>query len=960
VARSGGAWSVKGIDQPTRDIARRAANAAGLTIGEWIDRAIQVDAARHGRLPQSPEVPAGDAQPGDGGQGRAGITQETLDLLFARLAESDRRVEESLKPLAFALQDLAERIVEAEREQVRRPALEHEGFSDLHGFPPADPDAGAIEPVPESVAFALGGQDAPDGHGLDATPVLEQRPSEESGPEESGPEESKPEESAPEETASEAARLPETGPTGDIIADPLVEPRPDSPSRSETVVDPAAGAGTDVGDGDPAPDAVPPRGDAADPATGWTSRLNPVPGARPWSDRPRIRARPIPVPPDADFLLDPAGLPADPRPAEQADDAVIPDRPVPEPPRADLPETDLPETDLPKTGFPEVDRAPPAAEGAEPGPAMSDRGLEEDLPALFRDMQARRAGRGADHTIPPPPVARRMGGARLLALSLLGLAALAAGGLGALLLTSGQPIERPADVIAALEDRAETWIGQVLDEEPAPASDPVPETEPAAPEQAAPAQAAPEQATSEQATSEQATSEQATSEQARPERSSPDLAAPEPVAPDRPAESGTGFVEPETAGQPAAQPSEGTREAAPSERASTEPAGRIAEAPDIPARDPVEAAPAEPAPAEPAPAEPAPAETAPVDPVGTEASTTREPDRPATGSPIADAPVAEAPDPETAVPESAVPESAVPESAVLDPAVPETAASETATPETQVAVTPPAPPVTAPAREVPTGDAELVGLRSRAAAGDPRAQHDLAIRLSGEDGDLAEAARLFREAAIQGLANAQYNLAVLYERGLGVRADETRALLWYHSAAEQGHPLAQYNLGNMYASGRGVPLSYLEAANWFRRAAEQGVPAAAYNLGVLKDAGLGVEQDRADALRWFEMAASLGHQRAQGRLDGKVESATAPGPAAGAGRGVDLDRPRDTTPESSLGAREISAIQAELRRLGYYEGPVDGIVGPMTRSAIRRFQAQNDLPVTGLPSAGLRNELQKQ
>jgi peptidoglycan hydrolase-like protein with peptidoglycan-binding domain len=31
-------------------------------------------------------------------------------------------------------------------------------------------------------------------------------------------------------------------------------------------------------------------------------------------------------------------------------------------------------------------------------------------------------------------------------------------------------------------------------------------------------------------------------------------------------------------------------------------------------------------------------------------------------------------------------------------------------------------------------------------------------------------------------------------------------------------------------------------------------------------------------------------------------------------------------------------VQEALHRLGYYDGPVDGIFGPLTRTAIRRFQ----------------------
>jgi len=40
-------------------------------------------------------------------------------------------------------------------------------------------------------------------------------------------------------------------------------------------------------------------------------------------------------------------------------------------------------------------------------------------------------------------------------------------------------------------------------------------------------------------------------------------------------------------------------------------------------------------------------------------------------------------------------------------------------------------------------------------------------------------------------------------------------------------------------------------------------------------------------------------------------------------------------------------VQVALARRGYYAGDIDGIVGPMTRSAIRRYQATHGLPVTG-------------
>jgi Putative peptidoglycan binding domain len=40
-------------------------------------------------------------------------------------------------------------------------------------------------------------------------------------------------------------------------------------------------------------------------------------------------------------------------------------------------------------------------------------------------------------------------------------------------------------------------------------------------------------------------------------------------------------------------------------------------------------------------------------------------------------------------------------------------------------------------------------------------------------------------------------------------------------------------------------------------------------------------------------------------------------------------------------------VQDGLARRGYYSGQIDGVIGPQTRSAIREFQSDNNLPVTG-------------
>ena len=54
-------------------------------------------------------------------------------------------------------------------------------------------------------------------------------------------------------------------------------------------------------------------------------------------------------------------------------------------------------------------------------------------------------------------------------------------------------------------------------------------------------------------------------------------------------------------------------------------------------------------------------------------------------------------------------------------------------------------------------------------------------------GNYAEALRIFKSLAVQGLAKAQYNLGVMYENGQGVAQDYTEAVKWYRKGADQGY-----------------------------------------------------------------------------------------------------------------------------------------------------------------------------
>jgi peptidoglycan hydrolase-like protein with peptidoglycan-binding domain len=52
---------------------------------------------------------------------------------------------------------------------------------------------------------------------------------------------------------------------------------------------------------------------------------------------------------------------------------------------------------------------------------------------------------------------------------------------------------------------------------------------------------------------------------------------------------------------------------------------------------------------------------------------------------------------------------------------------------------------------------------------------------------------------------------------------------------------------------------------------------------------------------------------------------------------------------STLGVSSLvtSVVQTELRERGYYQGPITGVIDADSRRAIRSFQTDRRLPVTG-------------
>ncbi len=194
--------------------------------------------------------------------------------------------------------------------------------------------------------------------------------------------------------------------------------------------------------------------------------------------------------------------------------------------------------------------------------------------------------------------------------------------------------------------------------------------------------------------------------------------------------------------------------------------------------------------------------------------------------------------------------------------------------------------------------AALSAWQPLADAGHLRAQFGIGVIYEeGGDGiapDLDKAAAWYREAAEQGLADAQFNLGNLYRTGRGVDKDPRRAVVWYLKAATQGMPVAQYNLALSYDTGVGAAQNHTVAAKWYRRAAKQGEIDAMLGLAALYRRGLGIDGDREAAMAWYRRAAELGDARGQTELDAMAAESEAEEPKAAAPAAPPVEAPAQT------------------------------------------------------------------
>jgi TPR repeat protein len=119
-----------------------------------------------------------------------------------------------------------------------------------------------------------------------------------------------------------------------------------------------------------------------------------------------------------------------------------------------------------------------------------------------------------------------------------------------------------------------------------------------------------------------------------------------------------------------------------------------------------------------------------------------------------------------------------------------------------------------------------------------------------------------QEKALQGDAQAAFELGEMHASGVGLPQNNTEAVRWYRIAAEKGNSKAQSLIGTAYHRGIGLAVDDVQATQWLLKAADQMDPLAQFQLGEGFESGWVGQKDNADAYKWYLLSASQGYTKA--------------------------------------------------------------------------------------------------
>ena len=136
-----------------------------------------------------------------------------------------------------------------------------------------------------------------------------------------------------------------------------------------------------------------------------------------------------------------------------------------------------------------------------------------------------------------------------------------------------------------------------------------------------------------------------------------------------------------------------------------------------------------------------------------------------------------------------------------------------------------------------------------------------------EDQDYKKALYYLSYEANLGDDKAQYNLGIMYKKGLGVPVNNNEAFGWFFLSAIQGNILANYALGHAYLKGSGIKKNYKSALKAFKYAALREHPSSRLIIGNMYYQGQGVIVSYPRAFLWWSLAQDLNIGGASQNID---------------------------------------------------------------------------------------------
>lgn len=113
-----------------------------------------------------------------------------------------------------------------------------------------------------------------------------------------------------------------------------------------------------------------------------------------------------------------------------------------------------------------------------------------------------------------------------------------------------------------------------------------------------------------------------------------------------------------------------------------------------------------------------------------------------------------------------------------------------------------------------------------------------------------------------GVAEAQFNVGEMYEKGSGIPLDMSIAFTWFELAAKQNHQKAQFKVAYMYYRGEGVTANPAKAFQLMGALAKNGYVRAQFYVALMHETGAGTPRDMAQAHLWYSRAAAGGNSTA--------------------------------------------------------------------------------------------------